>query len=86
MSTSSAPSAASTQPPTSSKYPLPALPSVAGASPDRAALDGFRLAVAKLVADAWEEDVAKVFAGVDTGQWGFVSCQDNKEERGADEG
>lgn len=55
----------------SSQYALPStLPSVEGYYPETQPIDGFKLAVAQLVAKAWEEDVAKIVAGVDTGKKG----------------
>lgn len=30
-------------------------------------MDAFRLAVAKLISDAWQEPLEKIFNGVDTG-------------------
>ncbi len=50
-------------------YPLPDLPTgVPDADPTRSPLDAFRLSVAKLVGEVWEEDPAKIYAGVDTGE------------------
>lgn len=47
------------------EYDLKDLPSVPGANPDRVVLDAFKLGAAKLVAEAWDMDVAKVYASVD---------------------
>jgi arginyl-tRNA synthetase len=65
---------ASTAPPVVAAHPLVKpefdlkdLPKVPGAYPDRVVLDAFKLGAAKLVAEAWDVDVAKVFAAVDTG-------------------
>lgn len=50
------------------RYALPAdLPEVAGVDMTREPMEAFKMVVAKLIADAWEEDVHKIFAGVDTG-------------------
>ena len=57
-----------TESPINPKYALPALSTVPGADPSRNVLDGARVVVAQLVADAWGLDVGKVFAGVDTGK------------------
>lgn len=67
MSTSSAPPIASTQPPISARYAFPSLPHVPESLPERQVIDAFKLAVAKVVAEAWDEDPAKIYAGVDTG-------------------
>jgi arginyl-tRNA synthetase len=53
-----------------SEYALPTLPSVPGLFPEAQPIDAFKLAVAQVVATAWEEDVAKIVAGVDTGKKG----------------
>lgn len=53
-----------------SKYQLPALPEIPGVDYDRVPLDAFRAAVAQVVATAWDEDVQKIFTGVDTGKKG----------------
>jgi arginyl-tRNA synthetase len=65
---------ASTVPPIASgsseipaRYALPEFPAVASANPDREPMDAFRLAVAKLISDAWQEPLEKIFNGVDTG-------------------
>lgn len=62
--------ASSSTSPINPAYDLGELPTVAGADPERNALDAARLIVAKQVSEAWGLDVAKVFAGVDTGQFG----------------
>jgi arginyl-tRNA synthetase len=68
-------------------YDLKELPQVPGARPDRVVLDAFKLGAAKLVAEAWEMDVAKVFAAVDTSQSSFDSTAalaDEIGKKGAD--
>ena len=50
------------------RYALPELPKVADASVEREPMDAFRLAAAKLIADAWNEPIEKIYAGVDTGE------------------
>jgi arginyl-tRNA synthetase len=54
------------------EYDLKDLPEVPGARPDRVVLDAFKLGAAKLVAEAWEMDVAKVFASVDISKSGIA--------------
>ncbi|KAK4689597.1 arginyl-tRNA synthetase, partial [Tremellales sp. Uapishka_1] len=54
--------------PKTARYALPVIPTVAGADPARSPFDGFKIAAAKLVAEAWDVDVAKVYEGVDTGK------------------
>lgn len=50
---------------------LPALPEVAGTDPTRCVLDSFRIAIAKVVADALEPlTVEQVYQGVDYGKKG----------------
>lgn len=49
------------------RYALPALPELASANVEREPMDAFRLAAAKLIADAWNEPIEKIFDGVDTG-------------------
>lgn len=50
------------------------LPTVPGSNPTRQALDSFKLAVAKLAAETWGEDVGKVFEAVDTQKKGADLC------------
>jgi hypothetical protein len=61
-------------------YDLKELPEVPGARPDRVVLDAFKLGAAKLVAEAWDVDVAKVYAAVDTSE-----SQSRNDEIQADE-
>ena len=69
MSSPSAPPAVvSDQTPVDPRFDYGELPQVAGADPERSALDAAKLVVAKQVAEAWGLDVAKVYAGVDTGE------------------
>lgn len=68
-STSTAPPVVDPHPAVNPQYALPELPVVKGADPERVPIDAFRLAVAKQVAEVWDVDVEKVFAGVDTGEW-----------------
>jgi arginyl-tRNA synthetase len=69
MSTSTAPPVVSSCPSVNPKYALPDLPHLAGVDIARSPLDAFRLAVAKLVSEAWGDvEVEKIFAGVDTGE------------------
>ena len=69
MSTSAIPPIASSYPPISPKYALPDLPTgIPDSDPSRSPLDFFRLAVAKLLGEVWEEDQAKIYEGVDTGR------------------
>lgn len=52
------------------RYALPAdLPEVPGVNLAKEPLEPFKLVVAKLIAEAWGEDVQKVYAGVDTGEY-----------------
>ncbi len=68
MATFAAPPIASSHSPVV-KYPLPDIPTnVPGADPARSPKDAFRLAVAKFVGEVWDEDPAKIYAGVDTGE------------------
>lgn len=53
-----------------SPHALPALPTIPGTNYDRVPIDAFRASVAQRVATAWDEDVSKVFAGVDAGKRG----------------
>jgi len=73
MGSSSAPPIVSSKAPINPQYDLGELPTVAGADPERNVLDAAKLIVAKQVSEAWGLDVAKVFAGVDTGQLGSTS-------------
>ena len=57
-------------PATSSKYTLTPLPEVPAAAGHRQIIDTFKVAVAQLVGEAWGEDPAKIFEGVDTGKKG----------------
>jgi hypothetical protein len=50
------------------EYDLKDLPQVSGAKPDRISLDAFKLGAAKLVSEAWEADLEKVYAAVDVGK------------------
>ncbi|TXT04347.1 hypothetical protein VHUM_04114 [Vanrija humicola] len=51
-------------------YELPAVPQIAGVDYARVPIEQFKAAVAKLVAEAWDESPEKIFAGVDTGKKG----------------
>jgi hypothetical protein len=62
---STAPPVVASHPLVNPQYDLKELPTVPGARPDRVVLDAFKLGAAKLVAEAWDVDVAKVFASVD---------------------
>jgi arginyl-tRNA synthetase len=62
---STAPPVVASHPLVNPLYDLKDLPTVPGARPDRVVLDAFKLGAAKLVAEAWDMDVAKVFASVD---------------------
>ena len=62
---STAPPVVASHPLVNPQYDLKDLPTVPGARPDRVVLDAFKLGAAKLVAEAWDMDVAKVFASVD---------------------
>jgi hypothetical protein len=62
---STAPPVVASHPLVNPQYDLKELPTVPGARPDRVVLDAFKLGAAKLVAEAWDIDVAKVFASVD---------------------
>ena len=86
MSTSAAPPVAVPHPAVNARYALPTLPLVPAASPDTLILDAFKLAVAKLVGKAWEEDPAKIFTGVDTGMSHlfFRIVSDHLGKKGAD--
>ena len=68
MADSAAPPAVTSHPPTNPKYALPELPKLPDVDAERIPLDAFRLAAAKLVADAWGMDAAKIFPGVDVGE------------------
>ena len=51
------------------RYALPAdLPEVPGVDVTKEPMEAFKLVVAKLIAEAWGEDVLKIYAGVDTGE------------------
>lgn len=52
------------------KYFLPILPEIQGVDPTRSVVEAFKIAAAKLVADAWEEDVAKIYPAVEMGKKG----------------
>jgi hypothetical protein len=65
---STAPPVVASHPLVNPTYDLKDLPEVPGARPDRVVLDAFKLGAAKLVAEAWDMDVAKVFAAVDTSE------------------
>lgn len=67
---STAPPVVASHPLVKPEYDLKDLPEVPGARPDRVVLDAFKLGAAKLVAEAWEMDVAKVFASVDISKSG----------------
>jgi len=62
---STAPPVVASHPLVNPQYDLKELPTVPGARPDRVVLDAFKLGAAKLVAEAWDMDVAKVFTSVD---------------------
>jgi arginyl-tRNA synthetase len=50
------------------RYALPAdLPTLPSVDVTREPLEPFKLAVAKLIGDAWEEDALKIYTGVDAG-------------------
>jgi arginyl-tRNA synthetase len=51
------------------RYALPTFPETKSADPDREPMDAFKLAAAKLIADAWQEPLDKIFDGVDTGEY-----------------
>lgn len=54
------------------RFTLPQLPEIPGVDVEREPIDAFRLAAAKLIADAWNEPIEKLFTGVDTGKfWGY---------------
>ena len=69
---STAPPVVASHPLVNPQYDLKDLPTVPGARPDRVVLDAFKLGAAKLVAEAWDMDVAKVFASVDISKSGRV--------------
>jgi arginyl-tRNA synthetase len=69
---STAPPVVAARPPVKPEFDLGGLPKVPGANAERNVLDAFKLGAAKLVAEAWDVDVAKVFASVDTGASGSV--------------
>lgn len=52
------------------KYALGPVPQIPGADYARVPIDQFRAAVAKVVADAWDETPEKIFPGVDLGKKG----------------
>lgn len=52
------------------KYALGPVPQMPGADYARVPVDQFRAAVAKVVAEAWDEPAEKIFAGVDLGKKG----------------
>lgn len=52
------------------KYTLPILPEIQGVDPTRSVVEAFKIAAAKLVADAWEDDVAKIYPAVEMGKKG----------------
>ena len=68
MADSAAPPAAIVHPSPDPRYTLPELPKVAGLQIERVVMDGFRLAVAKLIADAWGMEAEKIVQGVDVGE------------------
>lgn len=68
MASSIAPPTVSSTHPVKPQYELGELPEVASADPSRSPLDAFKLGIAKLVAEAWNEDVGKVFDGLDTSE------------------
>ncbi|ORY29670.1 hypothetical protein BCR39DRAFT_531576 [Naematelia encephala] len=71
MSTSAAPPSTTPHPAIKAEFELPEYATnVEGSDPERIPLDKFKLVVVKLVADAWDEDPAKIFQGVDTGKKG----------------
>ncbi|TYJ51335.1 arginine-tRNA ligase [Cryptococcus floricola] len=51
-------------------FALPALPEIKGVDPTRSVVEAFRIAAAKVVADAWEEDIEKIFPAVELGKKG----------------
>ncbi|ORX38283.1 arginine-tRNA ligase [Kockovaella imperatae] len=55
-------------PAVNARYALPELPKVAGVDLERQPMDAFRLAVAKVVGEAWDMDPAKIFPAVDVGK------------------
>jgi len=71
---STAPPVVASHPLVNPTYDLKDLPEVPGARPDRVVLDAFKLGAAKLVAEAWEMDAAKVFPAVDTSESSSASC------------
>lgn len=54
----------------SAQLQYPTLPVIAGTDYVHEPIQAFKAAVAQIVADAWEEDVSKIYAGVDTGKKG----------------
>ncbi|OXG76602.1 arginine-tRNA ligase [Cryptococcus neoformans Gb118] len=52
------------------KYTLPILPEIQGVDPTRSVVEAFKIAAAKLVAHAWEDDVAKIYPAVEMGKKG----------------
>lgn len=62
-----APPVVSSHPLVKPEYDLKELPEVSGAKPERVSLDAFKLGAAKLIAEAWDVDVEKVYAAVDVG-------------------
>lgn len=63
-----------------SQYALAAdLPQIPGVDLAKEPMEAFKLSVAKLVAQAWDEDVMKVYAGVDTGGSPVVSTSSSCE-------
>ena len=72
---STAPPVVASHPLVKPQYDLKELPTVPGARPDRVVLDAFKLGAAKLVAEAWDMDVAKVFASVDISKSSIIMTE-----------
>lgn len=71
MASSAAPPVVSRQHPVKPEYDLGELPNVPGADPKRSPMDAFRLGIAQTIAKVWDQDIAKVFNGVETGMIAF---------------
>lgn len=78
---STAPPVVASHPLVNPTYDLKDLPEVPGARPDRVVLDAFKLGAAKLVAEAWEMDAAKVFPAVDTSESNHMRSADIQVKR-----
>ena len=78
---STAPPVVASHPLVNPTYDLKDLPEVPGARLDRVVLDAFKLGAAKLVAEAWEMDAAKVFPAVDTSESNHMRPADIQAKR-----